>query len=1189
MPNRSALAKVVSLACLVAAVAAVAMAASPTAHAQEGEDSLPPRADLSIAYDYPTSPGWDLTVTNNIVAPHPGVTVPLVKVRVVIGAVNGYQETIIWEVRNLRPGRSVERGFSVPGRDTPHFPPKAGAIVATPADGPELVPMLLQAEIIETSPVEPPGFQHNNATEGWALAKQRVDSMGDPIDSYQRQHTHGDVSLGAGISDRFPEAGGATTFTVRARNQPWTSLVHCGFNNAACDHTMLAVQAKVSLSPGLAFSGTPTAPSGTSFSTATGIWDIGTLGYSGESPILLALPVAVNLTADSLDDLPLEDRCLTAEVVRAVPQFALQTYKRANDTVRVCLGEDPKVLLGSGGISLFDYDDCVGDTAYPCTSTDTLELWAKTERSPLRADATLPGLDRTETNTIDRGEIYVQPETIIVHVPDPEGRIRSGKWSTVNVLDLRIDQKEFDAAWSGFKESVTVSGSDGAAFPGRWRMRNIDESFDFLDATDGTKVEGDSYAHGDIPSGGLTPFKIEFDTLGTYVALFEIEATKSSTKYTATGTYTFHVGPAAELEVRDGGASPGVAADRQAYTVMALNNGPNAAPGVEVTLTGVPEGAEAIASEGAYTEGACHSGLCEGVWTISNLNTPDVRRASGKTEGPTLTLATDAATPADITAAIANTQDYEVCIDGSGDDVVLASPSEATCEATSGNSWHSTAYYDHLPDNNTAAIAAHASTGEGHPDAPVGVRVVETPVANIVQWEAVEQVNGHGVTHYEVQRSASPWETLTGSVKGMMFLDMAGSGSPSYRVRAVNAAGVPGPWSEQATPHLKPGRPKGLTATGQSDTRAGLFWDAPDAVAGVTVSGYDLEFSEDGGVTWASLTGTPTLDGTTWTLTHTDAALTAASLTPDVLRQYRVRTVGTVGGATVKSDWAAATLAHPKPGVPGDFTATGESETQAELSWSVPDAVTHVAVTGYELDFSTDGGVTWARLTGTPTLDGTTWSQSHTDSSLAADAVRQYRVRAVGTVGSVRVESGWAYALATENYPAPGAPRDFAAAAASDTMVNLTWNAPEAVADVTLTGYELEVSTDRGVTWTSLATASTLGPGATTYPHTDAANPLSSKPRQYRLKAVGTVGGSTYESGWVFAVPAGEVGPPQNLAAAADGRSEGGRFIGITTLLRPGQYQAGTEASISVKAVYELADESEVSSAAETLTCTVAE
>ena len=56
-----------------------------------------------------------------------------------------------------------------------------------------------------------------------------------------------------------------------------------------------------------------------------------------------------------------------------------------------------------------------------------------------------------------------------------------------------------------------------------------------------------------------------------------------------------------------------------------------------------------------------------------------------------------------------------------------------------------------------------------------------------------------------------------------------------------------------------------------------------------------------------------------------------------------------------------------------------------------------------------------------------------------------------------------------------------------------------------------------------------------------------------------------------------------------DGTREQVRLQGFTLVNKPGEYQAGTTASISVQAVYELADGSEVSSAAAALTCTVAE
>ncbi len=56
-----------------------------------------------------------------------------------------------------------------------------------------------------------------------------------------------------------------------------------------------------------------------------------------------------------------------------------------------------------------------------------------------------------------------------------------------------------------------------------------------------------------------------------------------------------------------------------------------------------------------------------------------------------------------------------------------------------------------------------------------------------------------------------------------------------------------------------------------------------------------------------------------------------------------------------------------------------------------------------------------------------------------------------------------------------------------------------------------------------------------------------------------------------------------------DGRREQSRLQGYPAVSGRGEYQAGQQASISVKAVYELADGSEVSSEAVSLSCTVAE
>ena len=717
----------------------------------------------------------------------------------------------------------------------------------------------------------------------------------------------------------------------------------------------------------------------------------------------------------------------------------------------------------------------------------------------------------------------------------PNGNSKA--WSTVNsglTLNYSNQLLSIPAVWTHYRRSISVP--DGVTLPGSVSLRpSTNLPFVWLDTLNASE-RGPST----LSRTSLFEREFFFSELGTYQIdltfafthkTIDADMDGSKDVFPASGAYTFHVGPVADLEVRDGGASPALDTQQRAYTVMAVNNGPDTAPAVQVTLTDVPEGAEANPSQGSYTQGTCSAGLCEAAWNVGELAAKEIYRASGHWgDGPTLTLV---ASGDPITAAIENTRKYSVCIDGDGADVAAAD--QAACEATSGNSWHSTVYYDYRTGNDSAQMASQAGSGEGMVQS---LNVVQYGSINRLTWDSMDALNGFAVTHYEVQRSASPWETMATNLTETRYWDAeGGSGSSSYRVRAVNDQGVSGPWSQSATPHPKPGRPMSFTATGHSDTQATLTWAAPDAVTGVTVTGYDLEFSQDAGDTWTSLATAPTQTATTYT--HTDSTLGADTITPDILRQYRARTVATVEGTTVKGDWATVTLEYPKPGAPGSFEAEGLNPRQAKLTWSAPDAVTNVTLTGYDVDWSDDGGVSWNSLA-TAATQGTTTTLTHTDNNLGAGDVRQYRVRAKGTVGSVEVDSAWAYALASTEYPAPGAPRNFEARALDRTRVSLTWSAPESVTGVTHTGYQLDYSTD-GNTWNWLPagqTRSTLSTTTESHTHDAAVSPGAI--RQYRLRAVGTTGSgntlATFESGWVFAsVTTEAVGPPQNLVATADG------------------------------------------------------
>ena len=189
-------------------------------------------------------------------------------------------------------------------------------------------------------------------------------------------------------------------------------------------------------------------------------------------------------------------------------------------------------------------------------------------------------------------------------------------------------------------------------------------------------------------STGFFDITAEFAKLGTYKIKYTAKVkhvgddgtknTSDDVDYTGAGSYIFHVGPVAELEARDGGRNAGVPAGQRAHTITVVNNGPETAPAVEVTLKGVPSGAtESRVSHGSYDDAT-------GIWTIGELESVESRRLAGQHDGVTLTLLTGAAAGTEITATVVNTEDYEVCIDSSGGDVDAASESACTGGSTPG-------------------------------------------------------------------------------------------------------------------------------------------------------------------------------------------------------------------------------------------------------------------------------------------------------------------------------------------------------------------------------------------------------------------------------------------------------------------------------------------------------------------------
>lgn len=521
------------------------------------------------------------------------------------------------------------------------------------------------------------------------------------------------------------------------------------------------------------------------------------IGESGAEPLFrMTLPVTVT------DDAIREGRCVKVEMFADPPTGTGPNRDVASDNVsEACLpGPD---LFEIGEVETFTIFPCVGITDSPCDSTDDVRVRA------------------VEKDTVP--QVIVPSGTVVVHIPDRPSRMYDSSPNSVNagtevswqnVVVWNADPfNAVHANWTNLKDAFAVSGIHGQTPPGHVNIRAFDgETYQIIyrmNPDTGWAAE-DTVGYDPTTDNGPHDYIAEFEKLGTYKITFTAKLTHSSETgdcdtdnddandaFCAAETYNFHIGPIAELEVRDGGANPEVSAGQRAFTIQAINNGPAPYEGAEVTvpLPAWVRVVEALPSAGIYD-------AARGVWVLDEL---DNRLPE------TLTLVTDAAAGTNITAAIPSTQPYTVCIGSSGED--LAHDSETACTAGGGD-WHEGTELDYEPSNNTATIAARAGLAGGLSEtAPALVQAIATgPRANMVAWSEPGSGTEHDewgpVRSWDIEYSEDEgvrWTRLVHGYNGIngyryvIDYDVPPGAMRQYRVRARYAERV-GDWTEQSVP-----------------------------------------------------------------------------------------------------------------------------------------------------------------------------------------------------------------------------------------------------------------------------------------------------------------------------------------------------------------------------------------------------
>ena len=296
-----------------------------------------------------------------------------------------------------------------------------------------------------------------------------------------------------------------------------------------------------------------------------------------------------------------------------------------------------------------------------------------------------------------------------------------------------------------------------------------------------------------------------------------------------------------------------------------------------------------------------------------------------------------------------------------------------------------------------------------------------------MRWSPPSSDGGEPVTGYDVEWSDDGFGRILGSlsagpdVRELTIPQLTNGVEYSVRVAAHNDVGA-GPWSTPpapATPAMVPGAPREVAIEAGSQQLT-VTWQSPADDGGEPVTGYDVEWSDDGfGRILGSLSAGP------------DAReLTIPQLTNGVEYSVRVAAHNDVGAGPWSTPPAPATPAMV-PGAPREVAIEAGSQ-QLTVTWQSPADDGGEPVTGYVVQWRGPGedfSDTERRATVT--------APRHQITGLANGTTYTIQVRAVSLVGTgpPASDSGVPFTV-------PGVPASLALRSGQDNLL-ASWEEPD--------------------------------------------------------------------------------------------------------------------------------------------------
>ncbi|MDE2796519.1 MAG: fibronectin type III domain-containing protein [Gemmatimonadota bacterium] len=346
---------------------------------------------------------------------------------------------------------------------------------------------------------------------------------------------------------------------------------------------------------------------------------------------------------------------------------------------------------------------------------------------------------------------------------------------------------------------------------------------------------------------------------------------------------------------------------------------------------------------------------------------------------------------------------------------------------------------------------ATAVTDPIPPDPPIGLEAEADGAYRIrLDWIAPAYTGGAPITGYRIEgsRGDAVWTVVAETetvLTSYVHRGLEPASTWYYRVSAVNraGAGLPSEMAVATTDPVRPDPPTGLRAEAQGAYRIDLSWAPPAYTGGAPITGYQVEVSENAGASWDVL------------VTDTRSLATAyqhTGIRPGSTRHYRVSAINRAG-VSDPSPVAFAKTEATVPDAPEKLRAVAIDHERVGLSWAAPPFDGGAPVTGYRIEYSEDGGVSW-EYADEDTQSGRT---EHVHGGLRPATTYHYRIAAINEKGagaatdpvSVRTDA-----------TVPDAPTDLVAEATTPREITLTWEAPAYDGGAAVTSYRVEVSLD---------------------------------------------------------------------------------------------------------------------------------